>query len=689
VGGVFVNYRTGDGDWAARLIEQELAARFGSDWVFYASRSIRPGDDFTQEIEKRLAESAVLLAVIGRQWLSAADDAGNRRLDSSGDWVRREIRTAAAHQVRVIPVLLDGVARPEERDLPDDISVVARSQYLRLHHREAHGVQALVDEITRLLPSGAGEPWRVRIRDARGAVLGAGVLLAGEHVLTCAHVTLDAGPEVTVDFVGLSGVPSIKARTVPGCVRPQDGRRGDVALLRLAWRPATGVGATLRRVALSWDRAVHMCGFPPGLKAGIYTRATLTGYGSLGGEWLQMNARSPVEQRVGAGFSGAGVVDDRTGDVLGIVVGEYPGQAANLSWMIPVETILSHLPQVVRWVTGDAAADEVFSKSTDPGADHGELVRTFTEWLARRDTGDCLIIIVGSELAVMYRAVALSSREQPTTVTDPPEGTVPALGSIDLALDASGKTTEEVSRRILNRAGVPVNQTFSASQQVRAGVPPMTIVVDGVDNAEQPENLLNEVLKPLAEGGSRLALGFRDEFAPSLRIARSWDIGSGAYRLARLAEQIDELDGVEQRLMLLRTHITDQAPTGNRGPELRMALSVLRADAAGSGPDSVRLLLERCEQQAARALRRATKAVERLAGWLAERDSLRGRLGAYQAKANDAGLAEDVRLAAAYRRAHDLLYRSPTDIPAARAAVQDYMLAVRQAIRGRLGEGER
>ena len=39
--GVFVNYRTGDGEWAAALIKRELSARFGADQVFYASQSIR------------------------------------------------------------------------------------------------------------------------------------------------------------------------------------------------------------------------------------------------------------------------------------------------------------------------------------------------------------------------------------------------------------------------------------------------------------------------------------------------------------------------------------------------------------------------------------------------------------------------------------------------------------------------
>ncbi|MFD7658610.1 toll/interleukin-1 receptor domain-containing protein [Actinosynnema sp. NPDC059797] len=78
VDGVFVSYRTGDGDWAATLIARELESRFGADRVFLASRTIRPGDDFTEQIDRWLARSDVLLAVIGPRWLTASNGRGRR-----------------------------------------------------------------------------------------------------------------------------------------------------------------------------------------------------------------------------------------------------------------------------------------------------------------------------------------------------------------------------------------------------------------------------------------------------------------------------------------------------------------------------------------------------------------------------------------------------------------------------------
>lgn len=686
MGGVFVNYRTGDGEWAALLIDRELKNRFGADQVFYASRSIQPGDDFAREIERRLANSDVLLAVIGDRWLET-DAAGRNRIDDPDDWVRHEIRTAFAHDVRVIPVLLDDTPLLPKSGLPEDIAPLANCQYLRLRHhgRDDHEVTVLVNELTRLLPPRAAEPWRVRVRDGRGTVRGAGVLLSDQHVFTCAQVVAGA-TEVIVEFVGLSDSPRARARVVPEwCVpSPADHHRGDVALLQLDRRLPTRVGATLRRAALSWDRDVHLYGFPRGQEGGVYIRTVLRGSDGPNGDWLPMNINRPSEHPIGPGFLGAGVVDERTGHVLGIVVGDHTDDRA---WMIPTEAVLGHVSRVAEWVTGHVVADEVFSKPTYPDAHNRDLVRLITEWLARRDTGESIMIITGAEVAGMYRAVELSSRERRTDVVTAPEAALPAVGSIDLAVDASGKSSDEVSLRILDRAGIPLDSTKSPSEQVRGGVPPMTIVVDGVDSAAQPAVLLNDVLRPLAESDSRLVLGFREESSPSLTLARSWNLSSVGHRLTRLAARIDQLEAAEARLMSLRAHVNDPEPVSYAGSRLSMALGALRAIATESDPDAVGEPLERCERKVARALRRAGRQESQLLEALREREALRGCLGAYQAKANDEGLVEDITVAEFYGRAHELLWHSPTDLPAARQAVEHYLMAIRQVHRLELERG--
>ncbi|SMD21026.1 toll/interleukin-1 receptor domain-containing protein [Lentzea albidocapillata] len=151
--GVFVNYRTGDGEWAAALVKRELSARFGGDQVFYASQSIRLGEDFSREILSGLRRCEVLLALIGPRWVNAVDREGVRRLDKPDDWVRREILEAFDCGLRVIPVLMDGIDPLREADLPDALQRVARCQYLRIHHRSDDlDLPRLVDELVELVP---------------------------------------------------------------------------------------------------------------------------------------------------------------------------------------------------------------------------------------------------------------------------------------------------------------------------------------------------------------------------------------------------------------------------------------------------------------------------------------------------------------------------------------------------------
>ncbi|MET9628353.1 toll/interleukin-1 receptor domain-containing protein [Lentzea sp. NPDC006480] len=151
--GVFVNYRTGDGEWAAALVKRELSARFGADQVFYASQSIRLGEDFSREILSGLRRCEVLLAIIGPRWSGAVDREGVRRLEKSDDWVRREITEAFQCGLRVIPVLMDGIDPLAEADLPDALKRLARCQYLRIHHRSDDlDLPRLVDELVELVP---------------------------------------------------------------------------------------------------------------------------------------------------------------------------------------------------------------------------------------------------------------------------------------------------------------------------------------------------------------------------------------------------------------------------------------------------------------------------------------------------------------------------------------------------------
>jgi hypothetical protein len=144
---IFVNFRTSDVPLAAILIDESMVARFGAENVFRDRRSIPIGVEFTGVLWDRLAECDVILVVIGPRWLTVERD-GVRRLDEPDDYVRREIATALANRIVVVPVLVGDAAMPRSDDLPEAIRPLANHQYIRLRELEAHrDLGVLADEL--------------------------------------------------------------------------------------------------------------------------------------------------------------------------------------------------------------------------------------------------------------------------------------------------------------------------------------------------------------------------------------------------------------------------------------------------------------------------------------------------------------------------------------------------------------
>lgn len=149
---VFINYRVGDEENVAGLVERELSSRFDRDVFFRASKSIRLGDDFEEELLEAVRESNALIAVIGPRWLDVREG-GRRKIDREDDWARREILEAFRCGVRVIPLLV-GQARPLSReDLPPELARLAVCQYARLGYRSLDAdLDRLATELALLVP---------------------------------------------------------------------------------------------------------------------------------------------------------------------------------------------------------------------------------------------------------------------------------------------------------------------------------------------------------------------------------------------------------------------------------------------------------------------------------------------------------------------------------------------------------
>lgn len=149
--GIFVRYRRDDSAGHAGRLSDKLSEHFGKDQIFMDIDNIQPGEDFVQVIENAVGSCEILIAVIGRNWLSGTGR-NTGPLDNPNDFVRLEIATALNRDIRVIPVLVQRATMPKPQDLPDDLSKLSRRNAMELSDlRWRYDVDQLVAALERIL----------------------------------------------------------------------------------------------------------------------------------------------------------------------------------------------------------------------------------------------------------------------------------------------------------------------------------------------------------------------------------------------------------------------------------------------------------------------------------------------------------------------------------------------------------
>jgi tetratricopeptide (TPR) repeat protein len=121
---IFISYRWVDSDAIAGRIRDRLGGRYGDDAVFQDINSIPFGKDIRQRIQEALAQSDVLIAIIGPQWLGA-DERGHARIHDETDAVRIEVETALQKSIPVIPLLIGTAKMPNAAQLPGSLKKLA------------------------------------------------------------------------------------------------------------------------------------------------------------------------------------------------------------------------------------------------------------------------------------------------------------------------------------------------------------------------------------------------------------------------------------------------------------------------------------------------------------------------------------------------------------------------------------
>lgn len=163
---IFINFRNGDGEWAAETLRVVLEQRFGKDHVFLSHESIPIGADWPDALIDNARTCDVFLALIGPDWLTIKGADGRPRLFAEHDWVRREIAVALAAGRPVTPILLGDAPRLDSAgDLPDDIRDLASRQGPRLDVRQFdENYAGLERKLMEIVPGLRPKPSEARTR---------------------------------------------------------------------------------------------------------------------------------------------------------------------------------------------------------------------------------------------------------------------------------------------------------------------------------------------------------------------------------------------------------------------------------------------------------------------------------------------------------------------------------------------
>lgn len=179
---VFISYRhidlDGHADALVGRIYDRLSTKYGKENVFMYVGSIPFGADFVEHIERQIAQSDVLVGVIGPQWAEQM----NSRKTEGNDFVRIEFERALVKKIPVIPILVGNATMPSAAELPASLQRLSRLTALPVDTGlDFHShVDRLIDALN-LIPE-------VRTSRSRVAISGSRKNQRGDWEKFCRHL---------------------------------------------------------------------------------------------------------------------------------------------------------------------------------------------------------------------------------------------------------------------------------------------------------------------------------------------------------------------------------------------------------------------------------------------------------------------------------------------------------------------
>ncbi|MEN0046611.1 MAG: toll/interleukin-1 receptor domain-containing protein [Bacteroidota bacterium] len=123
---IFISYRRRDTPTATDKLCEFLTEKFSSSYHIFRGVDRIPDDsDFVNKAKKAIDESAIVLIVIGRHFLTEVEKDGG---------FLQEIAHALKKQEKVISILVNNANRPVLRALPEEIEQLSTTKYFEVDH---------------------------------------------------------------------------------------------------------------------------------------------------------------------------------------------------------------------------------------------------------------------------------------------------------------------------------------------------------------------------------------------------------------------------------------------------------------------------------------------------------------------------------------------------------------------------
>ncbi|MFD8166043.1 trypsin-like peptidase domain-containing protein [Streptomyces cellulosae] len=199
--------------------------------------------------------------------------------------------------------------------------------------------------------------WHARVEC--GSEVGAGFLVSGRHVLTCAHVVRrrELSP-VVVSFPAdreLTGIPATV--TVHGGWQGGPTDPGDLAVLELDREVALAPAEFAAPGEDQGNPELIVYGFPEGYDEGMLASYRALPGPLIHGEWAQLEATTAHGQPLEPGFSGAAAAL-ADGRVVGMVSAVAGGRDVRVGRMLPTQVMVRYWPELCEMVPASGQPPE-------------------------------------------------------------------------------------------------------------------------------------------------------------------------------------------------------------------------------------------------------------------------------------------------------------------------------------------